>query len=115
MRKVINVKLTIEGMHNWPEASEVFPQMSFLSYPHRHLFYIEAEKSVEGWNRDIEIIDFKRKIYNYLLSFFDEELNMCNFNNYSCEKLAELILIEFDCDKVKVTEDDENGATVYKN
>lgn len=114
MNTKIIINLQVEGMHSWPEAKTIMPQMSFLSSPHRHIFYIECQKSVNHWDRDIEIIDFKRKVISFLDSFYEEEINMLNFENYSCEKLGELILKEFDCDSVKVLEDNENGAIVTK-
>lgn len=113
MRTHIVVKLQVEGLHNWPEAKEVMPQMDFLSYPHRHLFYIEAVKEVGDWNREIEIIDFKRKIDRWLYeTFYDYDKQILDFEYLSCEKLACFILKHFNCTQVSVLEDNENGAIV---
>lgn len=113
MRTHIVVKLQVEALHNWPQAKEVMPKMSFLSYPHRHLFYIEAIKQVNDWDREIEIIDFKRSIESWLKNeYFNNDLHIIDFENRSCEKIAAEILNVFECSQVQVLEDNENGAIV---
>ena len=44
-----------------------------------------------------------------------KEREYVEFGGSSCEMIADIILTEFKCVKVKVTEDGENGAVVYKN
>ena len=63
----IIVKLQIEGLHNWPEARQILPEMGFLSDMHRHMFWISVQKKVTHDDRDIEIIQFKRQINTCLL------------------------------------------------
>ena len=56
--KFIKIKLTKPGLHAWKEAPrEVF----YLSYPHRHLFYITVIISVEE-DRGIEFHMFQREV-----------------------------------------------------
>ena len=36
MKTNVIAKLEIEGLHNWPAADQVFPEVGFLSHMHRH-------------------------------------------------------------------------------
>jgi hypothetical protein len=111
----IIVRFQVEGLHCWPEAEALAPQVAFLSSPHRHIFHIEAKKTVTHDDRDIEIIMFKREMQDYLSrNFFNEEGNMCDFESRSCEMLANDLLEAFDLDECTVLEDNENGAVVTK-
>lgn len=115
MKTFIVVKLEIEGLHNWPEARKVIPEMGFLSDLHRHIFHIEATKSVSHEDRDIEIIMFKRELEDYFKrNYFDAQINVCNFGPRSCETLAKDLLEAYDLDVCEVREDGENGAVVLK-
>jgi hypothetical protein len=116
MKKYIQVKFSLEGFHCWPEAAIVFPQVSFLSHPHRHLFYFTAVKEVNHNDRDIEIIMFKRELMSYITTiYFNQELNACDFGRRSCEDLAQEILTTFGCHSVTVLEDNENGAILIND
>ena len=116
MRKYIVVKLQVEGLHNWPEAREVLPEMGFLSDKHRHMFHIKMIKEVLHNDRDIEIIQFKRKVQNDLnLLFYDNAVGCIDFGRRSCEDLAELLIKNYDLTCAEVLEDGENGAIIYSN
>lgn len=107
----IIVKLQYEATHNWPKVAEVLPdlpQIHFLQYLHRHIFHITMEKTVTHSDRDVEIILFKQEVLRYLRSAFNGE-----FNNWSCEMIAQHLLEEYECYSVEVLEDNENGAKVY--
>jgi hypothetical protein len=111
MTTTIIVKLQYEATHNWPKVAEVLPELPeihFLQYPHRHIFHITLEKAVTHSDRDVEIILFKREVLRHLQSVFKGE-----FNNWSCEMIAEYLLDEYECSSVEVLEDNENGAKVY--
>ena len=95
------VKFSFEGLHRWKNA----PETSYLKYPHRHIFYVTAKKRVSHTDRDIEFIDFKHQMQSYC-----EDLSLDNLG--SCEKIAEELLIAFECCYVSVFEDNENGAEV---
>ena len=42
MKTSVIVRLQVDGMHNFPLAKELFPEVAFLADRHRHLFHIEA-------------------------------------------------------------------------
>lgn len=112
----IIVNFQIEGLHNWPDAKKKLPQMGFLSDLHRHMFHFTVKKKVSHDDRDIEIIQFQRKIIDWLdRSFFNRTYNCCHFKNMSCEMLADMIIKDFDCTEVTVLEDGENGACITLN
>ena len=107
-------KLEIEGLHNWPAAQSVFPEVGFLSNMHRHKWFITAKKRVNHDDRDVEFIMFKRKINRYLREmYYTSDLDLCDFGSQSCEMIAEELYNEFDLCYCAVYEDNENGAEVY--
>ena len=113
MRTNVIAKLELEGLHNWPDAKKIFPEVGFLSDIHRHKWFITAKKKVNHDDRDIEFIMFKRDILEYLRAkYYDEEQRTHFFGAKSCEMLATEILDQFGCCYVSVFEDDENGAEV---
>ena len=114
MKTNVIAKLEIEGLHNWPAADQVFPEVGFLSHMHRHKWFITAKKKVNHDDRDVEFIMFKRDIIEYLEhEYYNFESRTHEFGAKSCEMLAKEILEEFDCVYVSVFEDNENGAEVY--
>ena len=81
MRTNVIAKLELEGLHNWPDAKKVFPEVGFLSDIHRHKWYITAKKKVNHDDRDIEFIMFKRDILEYLRSkYYKEDYLLDEFN-----------------------------------
>ena len=107
-------KLEIEGLHNWPDAQAVFPEVGFLSNMHRHKWFITAKKRVNHDDRDVEFIMFKRKINRYLREmYYTSDLDLCDFGSQSCEMIAEELYEKFDLCYCAVYEDNENGAEVY--
>jgi len=117
MKTSIVVRLNVEGIHNWPEARNVFPEVGFLSDPHRHIFHIECKKQVTHDDRDIEIIMFKRDILDYLSVNYSTIIaapTVHDFGSKSCEMLARELLMEFKLDYCQVLEDNENGAEIWK-
>jgi len=108
------VQLAVEGLHCWPAAREVFPEVSFLSDPHRHVFHIKLKKRVYHDDRDIEFIMFKRDVQQYLYDRYYLDLQRIHdFGPKSCEMIARELLAEFECEYVSVFEDNENGAEVF--
>ena len=111
----IIVNLQVEGLHRWQDAMKVEPKVGYLANLHRHMFHITAEKEVTHQDRDIEIILFKRSIYDYLQSqYFNGDYGCLDFDTMSCEMIASELLDEFDLDSVLVLEDNENGARLSK-
>ena len=115
MKTNVIAKIEIEGLHNWPAADKVFPEVGFLSNMHRHKWYITAKKKVHHDDRDVEFILFGRDIKEWLNHQYYNPISRTHeFGAKSCEMLAKEIMKEFDCVYVSVFEDNENGAEVYK-
>lgn len=108
MKINVIVNLQFEAIHYWSGANKYLP-VSFLQYPHRHIFYIEAKKEVSHCNREIEIIMLKRGIEEYLQTNYVNK----NIGEMSCEELAKSLVKQFNLNYCKVLEDNENGAEVY--
>ena len=117
IKRWIEVSFQKEGMHKYPAALEdpKLADVSFLGYPHRHIFHFYVQLEVFHNDRDVEFILFKRELEN----LFRQGTMQCDYK--SCEMLAE-DLIEYVSAKyvgrdmtVKVYEDDENGAILEFN
>lgn len=106
MKKSIIVKLDVEGLHNWPDCN--LPHVDYLKHVHRHTFGIACEVEVTHSNRDIEFIDLKHKVKQYVAKrWYDQAFGCCNFGAMSCEMIAEEILNNFGLNKCSVSEDGE--------
>lgn len=103
----IIIRFQIEGFHNFPKAKELFPEVSFLSDRHRHIFFFECEKEVFHDDRDVEFILFKREVQRYLI---DKYGNPLEFGSMSCEMIARELLEKFNLITCSVFEDNENGS-----
>ena len=102
-------------MHYWESARDVFPEVGFLSDSHRHMFHFDVVKKVNHDDRDVEFIMFKRDVEQYLKEKYWMPARRClNFGKMSCEMIAKEILEKFDCERVLVFEDGENGAEIVK-
>jgi len=115
MQTNIIVTLQVEGLHCWPDAKIFLPQVSYLSDLHRHIFYITLKKRVFHDDRDVEFINFKHLVLDYLKEKYFDEYTKCHlFEHLSCEMLANELLNEFNCLYCSVMEDNENGAEIIK-
>ena len=117
MKKMIFVTFQKEGIHKYPAAltdpllatGDEF-DVSFLGYPHRHMFHFKVWISVTHDDRDIEFIQFKR----YLEGLYQQ--SVLNLDYKSCEMMAddlyEVISKKYPGREVwiEVSEDGENGA-----
>jgi hypothetical protein len=111
LKTTIMITLSVDGIHRWPDAKDIFPEVGFLSDFHRHTFKFKVSKAVNHDDRDVEFIIFKRDISDYLFEhYYNESARSHLFDYRSCEMLAKEILDEFDCEWVEVWEDDECGA-----
>ena len=106
MKTNIIITLQVEGIHCWPECP--IEEVSFLRYPHRHIFHITCKKEVKHDDREIEIIQLKRKVLKCLDSLYPKG----DFGRASCEEIAKTLFYRFDLQYCKVLEDNENGAEV---
>ena len=117
-KRMIWVTFTKEGIHKYPAALDD-PSLatgdeydvSFLGYPHRHIFHFRVGITVTHNDRDIEFIQFKR----WLEKLYEGELNV---DYKSCEMMSddlyEQIITKHPGREVHidVSEDGENGAHI---
>lgn len=120
MKKVSNmiwVTFRKEGVHLYPAAkydpklaTGKWDDVSFLGYPHRHMFHFKVAIQVFHDDRDIEFIQFKR----WLEGLYNEEV--LELNHRSCEmisdELADAINVAYPdrIIEIEVAEDGENGS-----
>jgi hypothetical protein len=121
-KRMIWVTFQREGIHKYPGA-DTDPKLatgdeydvSFLGYPHRHIFHFKVAIQVFHNDRDIEFIQFKRWLEN---SFRDGVMQL---DHKSCEMVSDELYMYIanrypDRDiEITVSEDGENGATIYYN
>jgi hypothetical protein len=121
-KRMIWVTFQKEGIHKYPGA-DTDPTLatgneydvSFLGYPHRHIFHFRVAIQVFHNDREIEFIQFKRWLEN---SFTNGVLQL-NYKSCEmiCDDLYQMIAHRYpDRDiEITVSEDGENGATIYYN
>jgi hypothetical protein len=121
-KRMIWVTFQKEGIHKYPDA-DTDPSLatgdeydvSFLGYPHRHIFHFRVAIQVFHNDREIEFIQFKRWLEN---SFTNGVLQL-NYKSCEmiCDDLYQMIAQRYpDRDiEITVSEDGENGATIYYN
>ena len=101
----------LEGVHFWADCP--FDEVSYLRYPHRHVFHVKAFKKVSHDDRDVEFILLKHKITSYFYDkYYNSTSRLFDFGPMSCEMIAKEIISKFDLSKCEVSEDGENGAIV---
>ncbi len=122
MRKMIWVTFQREGIHKYPVAL-TDPNLatgdeydvSFLGYPHRHIFHFKVAIEVFHDDRDIEFIQFKR----WLENLYKGATLALDFK--SCEMIAEDLYGEINSKYpnrdvwIDVSEDNENGCHIQFN
>ena len=113
-KKVIWVTFQKEGIHKYPAALEdpKLSSVSFLGYPHRHMFHFKVQIEVYNDDRDIEFFIFKR----WLESLYADDILQLDYK--SCEMMADDLAKQIK-DKypgrqlsIDVSEDGENGCHV---
>ena len=117
--KMIWVTFRKEGMHKYP-AALTDPALatgdeydvSFLGYPHRHIFHFKVWISVTHDDRDIEFIQFKR----WLENLYKEGTLQLDYK--SCEMMSgdlyDTISNKYPGREIwiEVSEDGENGSFI---
>ena len=86
--------------------------VSFLGYPHRHIFHFKVAIEVFPDDRDIEFIQFKRWLESlYANGTLELDYKSCEM---ICDDLAQQINHKYPGRKISLTvsEDGENGATI---
>lgn len=112
MKKVVFCTLSVEGIHCWQNCN--IEEVSYLSYPHRHIFHFKCYVEVTHGDRDVEFIELKHHIQEYLhKTYWNERIRMMDFTDKSCEMLAEELIGGFGLCQCEVNEDNENGAILY--
>lgn len=124
LKRQIKVSFQKEGVHKYPAAltdpklaTGEWDDVSFLGYPHRHIFHFYVTIDVTHNDRDIEFIQFKRWLERlYTEDMYNSETAFLELDYKSCEMIAEE-LIDTISEKypnrniiVEVYEDNENGA-----
>jgi hypothetical protein len=118
-KRMIWVTFRKEGIHKYPAALDdpklatgEWDDVSFLGYPHRHIFHFKVGITVTHNDRDIEFIQFKR----WMEKLYSE--GTLNLDYKSCEMMSddlyEKIAEKFPGREVHIdiSEDGENGAHI---
>ena len=104
----IIINTSFSATHCWPNCP--IPEVKYLKNPHRHVFHLRLKFPVSHADRDIEFINMKNQVHAYIETGWEG----CNLEEMSCETIAKTFLSYFKASYVRVMEDDENGAEVYK-
>ena len=121
-KRMIFVIFQKEGIHKYPAAA-TDPKLatgdeydvSFLGTPHRHIFHFNVAIEVFHNDRDIEFIQFKR----WLEKLYSQGTLELNYK--SCEMISDDLYEQISNRyperdiEITVSEDGENGATIYYN
>lgn len=117
--KMIWVTFRKEGVHKYP-AALTDPALatgdeydvSFLGYPHRHIFHFKVWIGVKHSDRDIEFIQFKRWLENLY------EDGTIQLDHKSCEMMSDELYVVISGKYpgreiwIEVSEDGENGSFI---
>ena len=120
-KKMIWVTFRKEGIHKYP-AALTEPNLatgdeydvSFLGYPHRHLFHFRVWINVQHDDRDIEFIQFKR----WLESLYNGQGSVLSLDYKSCEMMSEDLYQQISQKYpsreiwIEISEDGENGSFI---
>jgi len=120
--KMIWITFRKEGIHKYPAALDD-PKLatgdrmdvSFLGYPHRHIFHFKVAIQVFHDDRDIEFIQFKR----WIEDMYSEGTLKLDYK--SCEMISDDLYIQITKRypgrniEIDVSEDGENGShSIYE-
>ena len=121
-KRMIFVTFQREGIHKFPAALEDpkfatggADDVSFLGYPHRHIFHFRVQIEVQHQDREIEFIQFKR----WLEELYGNGTLALDYK--SCEMISDDLYVKiserFPGRKViiSVAEDNENGSYTEYN
>ena len=115
-----------EGIHKYP-AALTDPMLatgdeydvSFLGYPHRHIFHFRVWIDVFSTDREIEFIQFKRWLENlYRPTNNNNKSSVLELDYKSCEMIADDLYVQVAARypgrniAIEVSEDGENGCYV---
>jgi len=114
-----------EGIHKYP-AALTDPALatgdeydvSFLGFPHRHIFHFRVWIDVFHNDRDIEFIQFKRWLENLYTSHRSDSPTVLKLDFKSCEMIADDLYVQIVARYperavwIEVAEDGENGCLI---
>jgi len=117
--KMIWVTFQKEGMHKYP-AALTDPNLatgdeydvSFLGYPHRHIFHFKVWIGITHSDRDVEFIQFKRWLENlYKDSVLKLDYKSCEMMS---DDLYDTISAKYPDREIwiEISEDGENGSFI---
>lgn len=111
----IKVTFKKEGIHRYPDAASNpdLKDVSFLAYPHRHIFHFAVHIEVFHDDRDLEFILVKREIESwYDAKFLELDYKSCEMIS---DELANHVSIRWPNRDIKISvdEDGENGSETY--
>jgi len=120
--RMIWVTFQKEGIHCYPQAlnnpslkTNDEYDVSFLGWPHRHIFHFRVGIQVFHNDRDLEFIQVKRWLENQYAN------GTLELNNKSCEMISddlyETIATRYPSRNIviSVSEDGENGCEIFYN
>ena len=119
-KRMIWVTFQKEGIHKYPAALDDpklatgdWDDVSFLGYPHRHMFHFRVSIEVFHDDREIEFIQFSRWLQRLLSE------NVMTLDYKSCEMIADEMFLKirerYGSNRevhIEVSEDGENGCVV---
>jgi len=110
-----------EGIHKYPAAATDLAlatgdeyDVSFLGYPHRHIFHFRVWIDVFHNDRDVEFIQFKR----WLERLYHSDQGVLSLDYKSCEMIADDLYLQIAgrypgrAVWIEVAEDGENGCLI---
>jgi len=114
--RMIWITFQKEGVHKYPAALEdpKLADVSFLGYPHRHIFHFRVSISVFHNDRDIEFIQFKR----WCEGLYNNSNAVLELDYKSCEMIADDLYRQINLRYpgrhviISVSEDGENGCEI---
>ena len=112
-RAFIVVQFQLLALHQWKQCD--IKEVEFLKHKHSHTFHFKLVFEVNELNREKEFFVEKSAIIGYLRKQYattDYASAFLDFNNNSCEMLADELLKVFNATRVEVYEDGLDGAIV---
>jgi len=130
VQRSIWVTFKKEGIHKYPAALDDpklatgdWDDVSFLGYPHRHIFHFRVRIQVQHNDRDIEFIQFKRWLERLYSGTNDGENSSSDevllVDYKSCEMIADDLYEKISAKypgrfvEIEVSEDGENGCNIF--
>jgi len=117
-RQKAKVTYQFDGVHNWPDAGSVQPEVGYLSSYHRHTFNVTVVIDVFHNDRELEYFMVRKILLEFITNkYFVTSNGVYDLGNSSCEMIAEKI--KFHLHKVygwyrditvEVLEDAANGT-----